>query len=235
MSTSATTLMKNQRAPTKDELDASFPSVASQRPAAMSVQGSDGFETRTSTPPYLKRSLPNCPHRKLSTSSSIAFTGGNRPDITDVVARRMVGRALGIEMPKKEDTRNFAIDFALKQNAKRGNTSRKEVKQTLEKDEGVKDGMATVEEGVSHMAITEKRESLNERAEKQHIKDWGAYLGAWKAGQSSKAKDNVEEEKPNSTVADEDVREKEIAASKAAEAKKRMDEFYALMKSRGKK
>lgn len=71
----------------------------------------------------------------------------------------MISRALGVGILKKEDARRMAIDSALAENAKDGNTIWADVKKDLKEDKAVKHDMVKLGEGVSDSAIVDKETS----------------------------------------------------------------------------
>lgn len=215
-------------------------SAPRQRSYMTTPSAGERFTNRRPTPSYLQRSLePVVPSRRSTPSaksaSSRSSTIGNRPDTTDVVARRMIGKALGVNMPGKENAYSVAIDSALKENSK-GNKVRWEViKKDLKKDEGVKNVMAKVNKKMEITAADDTKENTKKVDEKKPKKNWDALLGAWKARQTLHAKNKVEKEKSSVVGAGEKEARKEVV-DKSVKGNKYMEDFYAMMKSRsGKK
>ena len=104
----------------------------------------------------------------------------------------MVGRALGVDMQRKEDVRSIAIDTALKESAKERKPSWGEIRKNLPKGDDVQDDMDKVEQG-DDIAVADQKENTKERVQdegKETRKNMEAFMAAWKSGKVWTGKDS---------------------------------------------
>ena len=132
----------------------------------------------------------------------------------------MIGKALGVNLPGKEDAYSVAIDCALKEISKSNKASWEDIKKDLKKDEGVKNVIMKVDKKMEITVADDTKENTKRVDEKKPKKDWDAVLGAWKAEQNLRAKNNIEKES-----------EKEVVVDRGVKGNKYMADFYAKMKS----
>ena len=131
----------------------------------------------------------------------------------------MIGKALGVNLPGKEDAYSVTINYALKETSKGNKVTWEEIKKDLRKDEVVKNVMTKADKKMDITAADDIKENTKEVDEKKPKKDWGVFLGAWKAGQTLRAKNNVEK------------KSEEVVVDKGVKGNKYMEDFYAMMKS----
>lgn len=173
---------------------AAVPVSISSQAANRGTSGISYRRSQQAAPFYLQRSFgPSTTAVQYSSVQSDNLQSADqvaRPDSTDVVARRMVSQALGINIAKKEDARSMAIDAALKENFKGGKNSCEDVKSGFVADDHkqkVKDHtMEFTEETIKGMAeyfFNEGVKAATEEISKLTAeKNDGAFMNAWKTG-----------------------------------------------------